>query len=605
MSKNEKNNFSHGIDERIYDDVDLLNVLDIYDEPWPEFREDSVFESAVTEASEALQVERSMVILTALGAISTAAQGLFDIQQPTGNRVASSIMALVIAESGERKTTVEKSFFKHLRAYQAELIESYEKTVKKNLRRHHAWKIAKSALESSYKQVVKKQAIEPSEENLLLLEKTGKKLEECLQSEPVVNQAYKFIYEDTTPMALLQMMNKQSRNACLLSSEANGVFNGHAFGDLHLINTLWDAGDVIVDRVNTDSFVLKNARLTLMLMTQSSVIERFQSRRGEQARGMGFLARFILVKPNKRAGYRDFEVLQELEFVNKFNQRTQSLIKESIARERIGQEKDLIKFSSKAQALWKAYAQQIEADMQKDQLYEHHTDHASKLMDNITRIAGLVHYLEKGAEGEIDSATLRFAYEVGMRSSGHFLKHLAGTPHIVLIAEVLVNELIKMAKDGVQESLRMSPDKDVPSYLQTHEVALNDGRFVRIRKPLTVNFTKTDICQSGPNVFRNDKNFYLALDLLKRLGHVKEDPGSYRGKYFFSETMLSQISPDKLPKTVNGQVYHIRNLPQLSDQLYYSKARADSMRESGHSVVQAHDKEMLESYWLILKDDEA
>ncbi|WP_423969878.1 DUF3987 domain-containing protein [Citrobacter werkmanii] len=90
------------------------------------------------------------------------------------------------------------------------------------------------------------------------------------------------------------------------------VFFRPSLGELDKLNTLWDGSSVIVDRISREGFVLQNARLTLSLMAQPSVISRFMAKRGEEARGTGFLARFLIAKPRLMAGQRTDQQLSEL-----------------------------------------------------------------------------------------------------------------------------------------------------------------------------------------------------------------------------------------------------------------------------------------------------
>jgi hypothetical protein len=65
-----------------------------------------------------------------------------------------------------------------------------------------------------------------------------------------------------------------------------------------------------------------------------SVIERFSKVKGEEARGMGFLARFLVAKAPTKAGSRSVNnVLTELPYLKIFNERTKHLINQSFENE--------------------------------------------------------------------------------------------------------------------------------------------------------------------------------------------------------------------------------------------------------------------------------
>ncbi len=533
---------------------------------WPHYLEGSLLESAVVEASDDFQVTREMAITSALGAMAVACQGLINIEQPTGNIVTSSLMLLTIAESGERKTTVEKQFFKEIREQQRTALQHYENLYSEYQGKLSLYKDKESALRKKIKNhVANNENTDTAEQDLIDLMKT-------LEPLPLFK---KFIYDDSTPQALVQGMNEGCKNACLVSSEANGIFNGKVFSELHLLNTLWDGGDVTVDRVTKQSFILNNARLTLALMTQMSVIERFLETRGAEARGMGFLARFLVVRPESKAGYRDAKKnLGELRHVKLFNQKVGELLIKSLESEVENKPKKIIVFNASSSLLWGEYSQNIENEMRSNGVYEHYRDHASKLMDNITRIAGIVEYYE--GKDEISVETLKFSYSLCMRYSKHFLNYLAGEPAVVVNANKLADYLLKQcdARDSSDETIKAS---------------LNSFSFegVMIKKGRSMEFNHSDIVRSGPNVLRNNKNEHSALnnaiELLRRIGHVKKVNSFSYGtdRYTFNESLVfSSVSEDKLEKPLlkNGNEYTIKSLPLFDDLVVYNSNSSSNNR---------------------------
>ncbi|WP_414927173.1 DUF3987 domain-containing protein, partial [Pseudomonas zeae] len=170
-------------------------------------------------------------------------------------------------------------------AYQASERDLVEHRVK-----HQMWNTAKRHLERTYSKSAR-------QEDDVGTRTALEAIAEHVRTEPQPARSGKFLYEDTTPQALVQMLYENTPNGCLLTSEASSIFSGKALGELDKLNTLWDGGSVIVDRVSRESFILQNARLTLSLMAQPSVIANFMGKRGEEARGIGFLARFLVNKP--------------------------------------------------------------------------------------------------------------------------------------------------------------------------------------------------------------------------------------------------------------------------------------------------------------------
>ncbi|UTW11989.1 YfjI family protein [Marinobacterium rhizophilum] len=563
--------------ESTYDDSNVeLDFSPYRDSSWPNYKEGSLLEATLLESSRELQVDKSMVTLAAFGAISTACQGIFDIEQPTGNKVAGSLMLLIIAESGERKTTVEKCFFNALRDVQKKYFEEHSENKIGYEQEYEIWKVSDSSLKSEYKKAVRNFARNKDNESssdLLRLEGFLRDHKGRVPREP---KRLKFIYEDSTPMALLQAMYFQGRNACLLSSEANSIFHGRAFNDLSLINSLWDGREIFVDRVSSESFHLSDARLTLMLMAQEDVIKRFISKRGEEARGIGFLARFLTIKPAGRAGKRQFRCMGKLDYLDGFSKR----ISELMVLSNKGNEKKLLKFTPRASERWRQYAEKIENEMNTGLLYEHYHDHASKLMDNVSRVAGLVHYFESQNEDEIEEDTLIFAFEVVVRCSNHFLMHLAGTPFVVKNAETIVGEIFKLVKSN-QNNLNRKVFEDPETSL-------------KLRRGVLIDFNYSDVARSGAAVLRDRKNFNAAVRLLARMGHIKENKGPRSSfSYSFSESIVHEADS---PEMKNGFQYTIRNLPLYEDQVLKV---LETNHGNGYSAI-PHSRRAKKEYFILV-----
>ncbi|OLO10470.1 hypothetical protein BTW10_14015 [Chromohalobacter japonicus] len=529
---------------------------------WPEYHEQSRFWSAVVEAESALQVPREMAIMSALGAMSVACQGWIDVRYPTGPRIQTPLMLLTLAESGERKTTVQNRFFAAITALNRKAVEVADERLNIYMSEHAVWKQEVRAWGGSLRKAIKNGDDTTSQ-------KAKEALKQLREKEPVFPQRPRLLYDDTTPQALVQLLNDYSPHGCLLTSEANSVFSGRALQELDKLNTLWDGADVIVDRMTRPSFILSDARLTMALMTQPSVISRFLSKRGEEARGMGFLARFLVVKPKEMAGTRQTRRLGALPRLDEFNHRVEELLTDSIigipSAKQMTNEKQVVVFSASASQLWDEYSQGIENAMQENQPYFYYKDHASKLMENISRMAAILHYFEK-EEGDISSDTLRFCYEFVLKCSQHFQRYLAGEPQVVSDANELAKTLLEWADNDGQKPYAFSTS--LPQHLAR-------GR--------EFGFTMTDLKQYGPYRLRgreNDQRLREAVRLLQKMGNVKI---KRHNQYTMRENIYG--GPD-LPALRNGVEYRVEALPFFDEQEYYRDPYARALVDaSGYYLI--------------------
>jgi hypothetical protein len=217
-------------------------------------------------------------------------------------------------------------------------------------------------------------------------------------------------------------------------------------------------------------------------------------------------------------------------------------------------EKQLLTFSAEAKALWKQYAQGIEDAMKEGQPYEYYKDHASKLMENISRMAALIHYFE-GYEGEISKETLSFSYDFARKCSIHFQRYFAGEPQAVTDANDIAKLILDYIDKGYQ-STDFIPHRGRISRHLKYNISIDSGRKADFR----IAFLK----QFGPNRLRHraaDPRLRNAIDFLRKLGHIEYN--AHAKNYHFSETLVKVLEPEWR----NGIHYHLDALPMQEEQI--------------------------------------
>lgn len=525
-------------------------------EGWPSFDEHSLFDSAVKEASRELQVSPEMAMMCAFGAMATACQGHADVQLPTGHRVPTSLMLLTIADSGERKTTTQRYFFGAISALNDAAYQAYEAALIEHRVEHQLWSTRKRHLERMYSKYA---ALEDEAATLA----AQRNVEEHVRAEPQPTRSSKFLYEDATPQALVQMLYENTPNGCLLTSEANSIFSGKALGELDKLNTMWDGGSVIVDRVSREGFILQNTRLTLSLMAQPSVIARFMGKRGDEARGTGFLARFLVVKPRPMAGQRTYDQQSTLPRRQAFNDRIRERLSSTSTTKH-----QVLRFSEQAANTWYKYSEHLEKQMRENGLYFYLKDHASKLLENTSRLAAILHTFERTSDTdiEINQHTLEFCWKFAQRCSRHFIEHLADEPQLVTDANLLAHYLLQ---DAQKKS--SSFDTTAASY-KSNRNHTNTSPPGNLKAGAYSSFTLTQLKQFGPNSLRGRASadrLNGAIELLTKLGHIKKEGSVYK----FQETILLRTGE---PELKNGEIITIKELPLFSEQMIWGPERTTS-----------------------------
>ncbi|EJR8330391.1 DUF3987 domain-containing protein, partial [Escherichia coli] len=230
---------------------------------------------AVIEAQQITQAPLGLVAASALGAVSLVCQNLIDVCRLNTLRGPVSLFFLTLAESGERKTAVDKLLMKPLYQQEMQLYSRYKSELAVWKNKEELLKAQKKALLSKLNKELRKGADES--ETLRQLEVLQKNSAE----EPV---RYKFIFNDATTAAIKNQLCGKWRSVGIMSDEAGIIFDGYTLSELPFINKMWDGSVLSVDRKNEPEQMIENARMTLSLMVQPGLFDRYMERKGSVAR---------------------------------------------------------------------------------------------------------------------------------------------------------------------------------------------------------------------------------------------------------------------------------------------------------------------------------
>ncbi len=225
---------------------------------------------------------------------------------------------------------------------------------------------------------------------------------------------------------------KHSRSAGLIEDEAGRIFNSRLLDDLGLLNKVWDGRNVTVDR-RSESFFVAGPRATISWMVQPHIFNKYMERKGDAARGIGFFARCLVSYPQSNQGWR-FELNNSVEGkkIDAFRCRVLTLLHGQIdllmptkshdETESSYDEKIELSFSSEAQREWVNIFNQVEASIQPGGAFCQNRDYASKIAENIARVAGVMHAFEGYAGTEISKETLQSATTIVLWYAAEFLR---------------------------------------------------------------------------------------------------------------------------------------------------------------------------------------
>ena len=447
-----------------------------------------------------------MIFSSALAAISLACQDKIRVKLQGGHEAPPSLYTVSIAESGERKTQIDRLIFQGVRNFEKSFINNQESKHADHETAMEIWELERTALASSFQNAVKKGL--PTDAQRLALELHNK-------LKPVLPKIPKLIYNDATPESIAWGLHTQWPSGGLISDEAGMVLGNHAGRNLPLLNKLRDGDSITVDRRSVESFTLSEPNFTLALMIQPKTFQHFLENQGKNARDIGFFSRCLMTYPESTQGWRSISNIQDVVWKDLpiFQARMESILHDGY-KNNAQANKVTLKLSTEARFNWVRFYNAVEADMGDGRYLCDVRDAASKIAETSIRIAALFHHLE-GRTGQIQVDT----YEQARSICNWYLlefKRIFGTKQEVPIEQLDAQQL----------------------ELWLWEIFKKGGNYHPIRK----NFIR----QYCPNSLRTKNRVHAALWELARMdkisfGMIGRTDVIYLNQNYFTAQASSQL----------------------------------------------------------------
>lgn len=447
----------------------------------PDVGVESILGRAIKECSLITQASNSLIISACLAAVATALQGHINVELPTGNICPVSLNLLTCADSGERKSTVEKLLNKGVKNFQLKK----EKFYLENLKRYEFYKKSHDIKTEKIKRKLFRGPESGVEEGL-------HELLEHEKQKPEIPKSFIIIYEDSTVEALMSGLKYDSPNAYLGSSEGGVLINMFSESTTPYLNSIWSGDDVNVARKTTNSYTLSDVRLTTHIMIQTHTFMRFMQKSQGAVRDNGYLSRFLVCFPPPVSGYRQATGIKFAEeFITIFHKKIEDFLNN------IPLSRHLVEFSDEAKDIWLKIYNDIEVKMAPGGIYENAKDHASKLAENVARVAALIHYFEHSLDSKISVDALYLAIKLMSYYSFNFMLHFCPPPLNVVLSNDLLFWLDIFKKKGGR-------------YVKKNTV-LQYGP-IRLRKSASLNMAVDELVSKGIiSVFDCDKTKIIDL----------------------------------------------------------------------------------------------
>ncbi|TVR61844.1 MAG: DUF3987 domain-containing protein, partial [Candidatus Competibacteraceae bacterium] len=372
-------------------------------EPYPIDALPLPIRAAVEEVAGFVKAPLPLVASSALAALSLACQAHIDAKRLEKLHGPVGLFILVIADSGERKSTCDGFFTKTILEYEEGQADAAKPALKDHCAAIEAWEAKRNGIKEKIRQLAKEQKSTTGMESAL------RDLEHAKPEPPRIPR---LLYADATPEALAYALAKQWPVAGVVSAEAGIVLGSHGMSkdsimrNLGLLNQLWDGKSLTIDRRSTESFTVRGARLTVALQVQEPTLREFFTRSGALARGTGFFARFLVAWPESTQGMRQIDPNapdgpNTWPHLAAFHRRITEILEQPISMDKDGAlTPPMLPLTLEAKAAWVEYHNAIESELASGgELYDVR-DVASKSADNAARLAAQFQMFE-GAGGAI------------------------------------------------------------------------------------------------------------------------------------------------------------------------------------------------------------
>lgn len=349
----------------------------------------------------------SLIACSALATISLACQTLANVARDRLLVSPVSLYFLLIAESGERKSSVDNAFSQAIRRWEQGVRKKLEPKVHLAKTLRQTWLAEKMGILSQIRQYAR-------------YGESTKNLEadyiNIIGREPIIPLLPELFFEDVTQEALALQIGEGWPSASLWSDEGALVLNSHGMQNniakfVALLNRLWDGKPFTSHRKTTKNLTVTNRRLTVSLMMQPLILQHMLAKNDGVNRQSGFMARSLIAFPDSAMGERFYnEPPKSQADLSIFHQRISDCLDESLILDKNGcYEIPTLHFSSKAKAIWVSFFNEIESGLSNK--WSCIKDFASKAAENTARLSALLH-LFSGKKGIIEPQEIEQAIEI-------------------------------------------------------------------------------------------------------------------------------------------------------------------------------------------------
>lgn len=461
----------------------------------------STFCKAAYEGANIEKAPLPLMVQAMLGASSLAHSKDVSVDYPLRGKEPINLFFVGVAAPGTGKGTTFEHTLKPIYDFQNDHLKSYHLQLNEYEAEMMAWN-------DELKEIRKQK--NPAE---------SKKIDIQLhfQSKPKKPIRWILTLQDTSPLGLIEQA-QDLPSIAIMTSEGRQFFNVRNQQEMDKSAANWSGEPITHTRKNYHIDV-NDTPFTNLVFVQPGIFETFMEKKGDVFRDSGYAARtnFCYIGDNYLVTYCNEEPNHELLYIPIFQDRIRDGLELQKQKFEDGDNsKRILRFSPMAMSRWFAVHNEIEFGKNLNNpnaRFHGALDHASRLMQNITRIAAHIHLINGHTSDEISLNDLDQAILLGAFFSDTFRGMFVKPPQFIQDAVLLNN------------------------WLNQHR---GNGSIGFLRK----NFLR----RNGPNSLRKGERLEDALNELQQNNVIRiftEDNTTWIN---LIPTMLSDILPDHLKK---------------------------------------------------------
>lgn len=347
-----------------------------------------------------------------LSAVSLACQDLVWVDRGIGDKSVCSLYMLTVTDTGSRKSRADSVVTASIEAYDRKMRAEYARQKEaddydlkeRSRKRRELEKASGTLLRKSHTLSVsgKKDADELAAIARTRQEEVERELAAMNRQEVGYREARlrRVFYSKIPIRELEQNLAGNWPSAGLFSDEAAGILSARGESDMSSLDKLWDGKAIdVMGRTARESFFVEDPRLTISLMVQPVVFDRFLERKGELAKGIGFMSRVLLSRPDTPYGRRmiNSSERRQTDWIDLFNERVLALLSHAHSdialRER---NRKVLHFAPAAQQAWEKDFNEMEAETADRGQLVHEREFVNRYSEHVARLAALFHFFEHG-----------------------------------------------------------------------------------------------------------------------------------------------------------------------------------------------------------------